>query len=72
VIVATLVIIDLEWEGLIRPSALTMLGISLVLLWPILKLPPWHAEPTWVDRLGRGVGLGWIVASASGAATAYL
>jgi hypothetical protein len=57
VIVATLVIIDLEWGGLIRPSALTMLGISLVLLWPIL---------------GRGVGLGWIVASASGAAAAYL
>jgi hypothetical protein len=24
----------------------------------------WRAEPTWVDRLGRAVGVFWIVAGA--------
>lgn len=72
VIVATLVIVDLGWFGKIRLSALKMLGVSLVLLWPILQLPPWRAEPSWVDRLGRAVGVGWIIVVASGATLACL
>jgi hypothetical protein len=72
VIVATLVIVDLGWFGMIRLSALKMLGVSLVLLWPIMQLPPCHAEPSWVDRLGRAVGVGCTIAIPSGATLGYL
>jgi hypothetical protein len=36
-------------------------AIILLMIWPLLGLPPWHAEPNWIDRLGRGVGCGWII-----------
>jgi hypothetical protein len=36
----------------------------LLMIWPILGLRPWHTERSCIDRLGRGVGLGWIIAIA--------
>jgi hypothetical protein len=48
----------------------SFLALALLLVWPALGLPPWHAEPSWIDRLGRAVGLGWIVVEAGGAAAA--
>jgi hypothetical protein len=38
--------------------------IILLMVWPLLGLRPWLKEPSWIDRLGRGVGLGWIIAIA--------
>jgi hypothetical protein len=38
--------------------------IILFMIWPLLALRPWHTEPSWIDRLGRGVGWGWIMAIA--------
>jgi hypothetical protein len=37
-------------------------GIIVFFLWPILAMPPWRAERSWIDRLGRGVGWGWVIA----------
>jgi hypothetical protein len=39
-------------------------AIILLMIWPLLGIPPWHAEPSWIDRIGRGVGCGWIVSIA--------
>jgi hypothetical protein len=43
-------------------------GISLLLLWVVLGLPPWRTESTWIDRIGRAVGWALIVAVAAQAA----
>jgi hypothetical protein len=37
-------------------------GGIVYLLWPLLGLAPWRAERSWIDRLGRAVGWGWIIA----------
>jgi hypothetical protein len=49
----------------------SFVALALLLLWPALGLPPWHAEPSWIDRLGRAVGWGWIIVEAGGAAAFY-
>jgi hypothetical protein len=64
VIVGTLVFVDLGSFAIIGDSWVFVPAAVLLLLWPIFGLPPWNAEPSWIDRLGRGVGLGWIVAAA--------
>lgn len=64
VIVGTLVFVDLGSFAIIGDSWVFVPAAVLVLLWPIFGLPPWNAERSWIDRLGRGVGLGWIVAAA--------
>ncbi len=46
--------------------------ILLVLIWPMLGLPPWNVEKSWIDRLGRAVGWGWVVAMGAQAAIEYL
>ena len=38
--------------------------IILSMIWPLLGLRPWNTERSWIDRIGRGVGLGWIMAIA--------
>jgi hypothetical protein len=35
---------------------------SGLLLWVVLGRHPWRAEPTWLDRLGRGVAGYWMLA----------
>jgi len=72
VIVATLVIVDLEWIGIVRFSPWMVWCLAVILLWPVLALPPWCAEPTWVDRLGRVVGLGWVIATVGATTLVYL
>jgi hypothetical protein len=71
VILGTFVIVDIQWStGADVMSRLPVL--PLVLLWPILGLFPWRTEASWIDRLGRAVGIGWLVVVAAGAAARYL
>jgi hypothetical protein len=71
-LVGLLFIVGDGWfSGLTLSLPLTR-GILLILIWPILGLPPWNAERSWIDRLGRAVGCGWIVAMATQAAMDYL
>ena len=49
--------IDVAWGAIVASA--------LLLFWPVLGLPPWRSEASWIDRLGRAVGWGWIVAIAS-------
>jgi hypothetical protein len=46
--------------------------IILLMIWPLLGLRPWHTERSWIDRLGRGVGWGWIMAIAVMAVLEYM
>jgi hypothetical protein len=57
---------DLWFSGLALTLGLTRVML-LTMLWPLLALPPWRAEPSWVDRLGRAVGWGWMLALAGAA-----
>jgi hypothetical protein len=41
------------------------LAAAVLLCWPVLKLPPWRSEASWIDRLGRAVGWGWVVVMVS-------
>ena len=54
-----------RWFSALSLSLPLTRGILLFLIWPILGLPPWNAERSWIDRLGRATGCGWIVAVAS-------
>jgi hypothetical protein len=54
---------DWWFTGLALTLGMTRV-IVLFMIWPLLGLRPWHTEPSWIDRLGRGVGLGWIMAIA--------
>ncbi len=74
VILASLILTDLEWLAGIyltfRP-AFPVVSIGL-LLWPLLGIRPWRLEASWVDRLGRAVGWGWIVVMAAASAETWL
>jgi hypothetical protein len=65
VIVGTLIFVDLGWVAWIDVSWGAILASALLLFWPVLGLPPWRSEASWIDRLGRAVGWGWIVVIAS-------
>jgi branched-subunit amino acid ABC-type transport system permease component len=45
---------------------------AILLTWPLLGLRPWRKDPGWLDRLGRSVGWGWIVAVAAATAIPYI
>lgn len=62
---------DAWFSGVALTVGLTRVLI-LLMLWPLLGLRPWRAEPSWVDRLGRAVGWGWILALLGGAVLEYL
>ena len=51
------------FSGVALTLGLTRVMI-LFMIWPLLGLRLWHTEPSWIDRLGRGVGWGWITAIA--------
>jgi hypothetical protein len=72
VIVGTLVFVDLRSFTTSGDSLILVQGAILLLLWPILGLPPWHSEASWIDGLGRAVGWGWVVATASVTALGFL
>jgi hypothetical protein len=64
VIVGTRTVVDLRWVAQIEVARGVIWASALLLLWPVLGLPPWRSEAGWIDRLGRGVGWGWVVAMA--------
>ena len=71
VLVALLMTIGDAWfSGLALTMGLTR-GLILLMLWPLLGLRPWRIEASWVDRLGRSVGWGWILALVGGAVLEY-
>jgi hypothetical protein len=51
-----------EWYSHFVLSSGLLRGTALVLLWVVLGLPPWRTEQSWIDRLGRAVGWGFIIA----------
>jgi hypothetical protein len=46
--------------------------IILFMVWPLLGLRPWLKERSWIDRIGRGVGWGWLMAIAVMAVLEYM
>jgi hypothetical protein len=66
------VTLDLQLIGGFVLPPWTFVGLALVLLWPAIGLSPWRPQPNWIDRLGRGVGWGWIVVEAGGAMAASI
>lgn len=43
-------------------GAVEAIGLAVATAWLTLALTRgWHAEPTWIDRLGRFLGLCWVV-----------
>jgi hypothetical protein len=54
---------DWWFSGVALTLGLTR-AIILLMIWPLLGLPPWHPEPSWIDRFGRSVGCGWIISIA--------
>jgi hypothetical protein len=65
-------LVDLQRFTTRGDSLVLVQAAVLLLLWPILGLPPWNAERSWIDRLGRTVGWGWIIATASVTALGFL
>ena len=65
VIVGSLLFVDLWTFAVIDDSLVLVEFAVLLLLGPVLGLPPWQSEASWIDRMGRAVGWGWIVAMAS-------
>jgi hypothetical protein len=57
---------DMWFSGFALNLGLTRAFI-LLMIWPLLGLRPWCTERSWIDRLGRSIGLGWVVAIALGA-----
>jgi hypothetical protein len=47
------------WLAGDRLPFFTDLAFAVLLFWVVLGRPPWRAEPTWLDRLGRGVAGYW-------------
>jgi hypothetical protein len=61
-------IVGMDWFSEFVLSLSLIRVVALLLLWIVLGLPPWRPEASWIDRLGRAVGWGWIVAIAAHAA----
>ncbi len=50
---------DLQPENLWGPA--TLVGFAIAVAWFVLKRKGrWQPEPTWIDRLGRLIGWGWM------------
>jgi hypothetical protein len=60
------------WFSEVSLSISLTRGIFLILIWPMIGLPPWIAERSWIDRLGRAVGWGWLVAMGAQAMVDYV
>jgi hypothetical protein len=57
---------DMWFSGVALNLGLTR-ALIVLMIWPLLGLRPSRAERSWIDRLGRGIGWGWVVAIALGA-----
>jgi hypothetical protein len=71
VVIGTLIAADLWFILGVDPGYGAFLASVLVLLWPLLGVFPWRMEPSWIDRLGRAVGWGWLIATVAAVAAAY-
>jgi hypothetical protein len=71
VLVGTLLIVDLSRVARIEVPYAGILASTLLLIWPVLGLPPFRQEASWIDRLGRAAGWGWIVVVAIAAGFLY-
>jgi hypothetical protein len=65
---AAFAIVGSDWFSESALSLGPIRVVGLLLLWIVLGLPPWRTEASWIDRLGRFAGWGWIVAIAAQAA----
>jgi hypothetical protein len=71
VIVSSLIFADLGWVAGIDVAGRVILACALLLFWPVLGLPPWRSEASWIDRLGRAVGWSWVAAISGAMVLAY-
>lgn len=72
VIAGTLITVDLWAVANIDVGYWVVVASGLMLAWPLLGMFPWRPEASWIDRLGRAVGWGWIIVLAAATAAAYL
>jgi hypothetical protein len=72
VVVATILPMGELWFSLMALSLWSTRVIILLMIWPLCALAPWRAEASWIDRLGRAVGWGWIAALAAGTLLGFL
>jgi hypothetical protein len=61
VVLYALVRLEVWWLAGDRFPFYADAAFAIFLLWVVLGRPPWRADPTWLDRLGRGIGLYWVV-----------
>jgi hypothetical protein len=51
----------------------TLIGLAVLIAWIVLRAKQqWHPEASWVDRLGRLIGCGWIAMIFGGAFHLFL
>ena len=62
---AAFAIVGMGWFSESVLSLRVMRGLALMLFWIVVGIPPWQSEASWIDRLGRAVGWGWIIAIAA-------
>ncbi len=55
-----------SWFSLVALSLWSTRILIGLMIWPLSTLKPWQAEASWVDRLGRAVGFGWVVTLVAG------
>jgi hypothetical protein len=72
VILLSIVSVDILWMTGTDVTAWILPALPFALLWPICGLYPWRTEASWIDRLGRAVGWGWVIAIGSVMALFYL
>jgi len=72
VVVATLLPMGDYWFSLTALSLGSTRVMIVLTIWPLCALAPWRAEASWIDRLGRAVGWGWMAALTAGAVLEYL
>jgi hypothetical protein len=70
-VIGTLIAVNLSLDLGVDPRYGVLLASALMLLWPLLGVFPWRMEPSWIDRLGRAVGWGWLIATVAAVAAAY-
>lgn len=57
---------DIAWRAATSGMYVAVVfgGFGVVSCWGLMAASGrWRAEPTWIDRLGRALGVGWIVAA---------
>lgn len=61
-VLAVLIEIDLMWFAVEIPTPMPLnIGLAVVTAWTVLGVfRLWRSEPSWVNRLGRVLGVGWI------------